>query len=330
MESSAKRLCLFLGIRVARRESFGRGFTLVELLVVVTIIGILIALLLPAVQAAREAARRLQCSNHLKQWGLAMSTYENTHTMYPYGVINPTAAGYGAGTPCPGGTAGCQGEYRRQSFVVALWPFLEQQGLYDRWNFSYCFHGGTNPMLTKVAVPEYYCPSDRHGRQSTGGRSRSNYVLNWGYADYYQTQPSDRKVGPFGPNRQTSAGDITNGLSNTMFMGEVIQAVRDDLIWDQRGDFFNNDRGGAQFMTKYTPNSGIDSMNCTDAPANEPGPCVYVASGLVYVASRSRHGDGVNVVLGDGAVRFIGNSIDTTTWRAISSMTATGPIGQLP
>ena len=308
-----------------------RGFTLVELLVVVTIIGLLILLLLPAVQMAREAARRIQCTNHFKQWGLAMTTYENTYTVFPYGVINPTAAGCGPWYTSPGGVAGGQGEWRRQSFVVSLWSYIEQGNLYDQYDFNYNYYVSKNLAVERVAVPLYYCPSDRRGLWTYSAyyiQSRGNYILNWGYADYYQTKPADRKPGPFGPNRQTAAADITNGLSHTMFLGEVVQAARDDL-WDFRGMFFNNDTGAAQFMTKYTPNSGIDSISCPGSPTNDPGPC-QPASGLVYVSSRSRHGGGVNVAFGDGACRFIADSIDTDTWRAIGSMTSTQPIGALP
>ena len=327
---------LSLGVRVARRagpcgngvscrdfircrHAVRHGFTLVELLVVVTLIAILIALLLPAVQAARESARRLQCTNHLKQWGLAMTSYENTHTFYPFGTIRHTDSSSTATAP-----------FRRQTHAVSLWPYLELQSLYDRYNFNLSFYNAANLPILQVPVPFYHCPSDRPGVWTADlyTRSRGNYVTNWGYADYNQTKPTDRKPGPFGPNRQTSAAEITNGLSNTMLMGEVVQAVKDSLF-DFRGDFFNDDLGAAQFMTYYTPNSGVDSMICTGSPTNEPGPCLTNTS-AVYVSARSRHGGGVNVVLGDGAVRFISNSIDTTTWRAIGSMTATQPIGTVP
>ena len=163
------------------------GFTLVELLVVIAIIGILIALLLPAVQAAREAARRMQCTNHLKQWGLAMQNYESTYKILSY----PNSR--------LGGTSSCSalgGPYRI-SYPPFLWPFVEQQPLYDQYDFNLPFHypygqgpGNGNEPAVMVQVPLYFCPSDRQGMWAPPAdshtRSRGNYVLNWGAADFCQ------------------------------------------------------------------------------------------------------------------------------------------------
>ena len=104
------------------RVSHRRAFTLVELLVVIAIIGILIALLLPAVQAAREAGRRTQCVNHMKQWGLAMLMYHEKYERFPFGSISD--GGTGIGGP------------DRKTFVVALWPYIEQKALHDRYDFD--------------------------------------------------------------------------------------------------------------------------------------------------------------------------------------------------
>ena len=123
-------------------------------------------------------------------------------------------------------------------------------------------------------VPLYYCPSDRVGKWTADSydvRSRGNYVLNWGYCDFYQKQPAGFKVGPFGPNKSWLAAQISDGLSNTMFMGEIIQAVNDS-DWDFRGDIFNADCGAAEFMTLYTPNSGIDTTLCAGANAERAWP----------------------------------------------------------
>jgi prepilin-type N-terminal cleavage/methylation domain-containing protein/prepilin-type processing-associated H-X9-DG protein len=306
-----------------RRKSPG-GFTLVELLVVVTIIGILIALLLPAVQAAREAARRVQCTNNLKQWGLAMANYESANGYFPYGVIYGTA---GPGSISPDGKCGAGGTYYRETFVISLWPYLEGGNLHEAYDFNYTFYSTQNRPITNAPMSLYYCPSDRPGGVWTGDtytRLRGNYVTNWGYCDFSQTVAlpdgaMGSKVGPFAANRHWQAAAITDGLSNTMFVGEVIQAIN-DTDFDFRGDFLNDDLGAAQFMTLYTPNSGIDSMAAYGADPNQPGQSQM--GGPVYVSSRSRHPNGVNAAFGDGSVQFITDAIAVNVWRSLSSIKA--------
>ena len=286
-----------------------KGFTLVELLVVITIIGILIALLLPAVQAAREAARRMQCCNNLKQWGLAMASYESQYAVYPYGIRLAF------------GTAETNNKLRH-TFVPSLWPFMEQLSLYDRYSFSVGFYETANLQLEAVQVPTYFCPTDRQGTWAGdiyGPRSRGNYVVNWGYCDYFQASPVGYKIGPFGPKRQRSVADVRDGLSNTMFMGEVIQSPL-DTDFDFRGDIFNDDMGGAQFMAYYTPNSGVDTLEfCGTTATDQVMPCSTTAS-TYYNTARSKHSGGVNTAFGDGSVQFISNSISSTVWQALGSM----------
>jgi prepilin-type N-terminal cleavage/methylation domain-containing protein/prepilin-type processing-associated H-X9-DG protein len=310
-----------------------RGFTLVELLVVITIIAILIALLLPAVQAAREAARRAQCSNNMKQWALAMANYESANQHFPYGVI------YGSGGPgCVVADGRCgDGAFFRLTFVVALWPHIEANALYDKFDFSYTFYSLQNRPVVTTPVPAYYCPSDRPGGMWKGDiytRLRGNYLADWGYCDFTQTvaKPdgvNPQAIGPFGPpvtiragvvaGRQRRPADITDGLSTTMFLSEVCQALEDDSF-DFRGDVLNDDYGAAQFMTLYTPNSGIDTMPAYSVDPSDPGPSQ--PSSTVYVTARSRHPGGVNVAFGDGTVHFITNNIAMTLWRSLSSMSA--------
>ncbi len=121
-------------------SSRSRGFTLVELLVVIAIIGILIALLLPAVQAAREAAKRMQCMNHLKQWGLALHNYHDAYKTFPQGS-------WGTGN--------------RLAFQVMLLPYLEQGALYEQFDLGLYYGNAPNQALMLESTPVHFCPSSR-------------------------------------------------------------------------------------------------------------------------------------------------------------------------
>jgi prepilin-type N-terminal cleavage/methylation domain-containing protein len=292
------------------------GFTLVELLVVIAIIGILIALLLPAVQAAREAARRSQCTNNLKQWGLGALNYESAVRSLPFGVQYADAAHPAS---------------RRQPFAPALWPFMEQQPLASKYDFNQPFHEAPNIQLLRNAIPFYSCPSDRGGAMwnppSEKGlyvRCRGNYVTNWGNTTFDQRNNSaeDRFLGaPFAANKIFRIADITDGLSNTLLMSETV--VANDDLFDFRGDILNDDGVAGQFMTVNTPNSrSVDRTPC-DA-TNGPAPCLYMdgfhsGEGGGYSAARSKHPGGVNSLKGDGSVTFFSDSIDLAVWRALGS-----------
>jgi prepilin-type N-terminal cleavage/methylation domain-containing protein len=120
-----------------------RAFTLVELLVVIAIIGVLVALLLPAVQAAREAARRIKCANNLKQIGLGLHNYESTYQSLPWG--NAYKSGYVPGSP---------------SWAASILPFIEAQNHYERFNFSITMDQPANAVAVTTSVPTYICPTD--------------------------------------------------------------------------------------------------------------------------------------------------------------------------
>jgi len=201
----------------ARGACLLRGFTLVELLVVIAIIGVLIALLLPAVQAAREAARRSQCVNNLKQWGLALTNYESALGTLPYGCISDD--GINTNTK------------DRKTFVIAIWPYLEQQGLSDIYDPEIPFWEDENRPAVTTQIAMYYCPSDRGPAMWRGDpytRARGNYVVNFGNVNFYQNStiggqtyiPAPFGDFPNGKHKPTALRQITDGVSNTMFMSE--------------------------------------------------------------------------------------------------------------
>ena len=198
-----------------------KGFTLVELLVVIAIIGMLIALLLPAVQAAREAARRMQCTNNLKQWALACHTYHDTQSKLP------SASGHVINSPnCEVG-----GDSDEWSGFVVLLPFIEQLALYehchqDTYNCSYMFYPTDHPMTSQVSA--FVCPSEANREKAARRAMVRNYVMNIG--DYVQTVPMfgfDNKSafygagrGVFGYHSFYNLSAITDGTSNTALFSE--------------------------------------------------------------------------------------------------------------
>lgn len=281
------------------------GFTLVELLAVIAIIGLLMGLLLPAVQSARESARRLSCFNKLKQWGLAMQAHHESQGRLPT-VFRPP----------------------RTSYVPFLWPYIEQMPLYQQYDFGAPFHRTGvvgNEVYSRVQLPLYFCPSDRVGMwqppADSHTRSRGNYVLNWGNDTFAQNTPGFRRS-PFGQNRSTTFAQFRDGLSNTVLMSEVRMAAQDGW-YDFRGDILNDDPACAQFMTRNTPNSSVPDIQTCNGPAdqrNMPAPCVHSGGGGTTVAARSFHPGGVGVVFADGAVRFAADGVSLATWQALSSI----------
>jgi prepilin-type N-terminal cleavage/methylation domain-containing protein/prepilin-type processing-associated H-X9-DG protein len=298
-----------------------RGFTLVELLVVIAIIGVLVALLLPAVQAAREASRRMKCTNNLKQWALAMHMHHDSYGKLPFAKRNNP----------------------RTVWVTKLWPYIEQQNLYSRYDFNQPFHVAPNCIsntfngLIAQPVSIYICPSDRFVSPFHQGdaawRSKGSYVVNWGpYTNPYPTSsPLPSHNAPFGSDKFTSAGtstnfpletrlaEITDGTSSTLLMSEVIIHPQATLR-DRRGDQHNDDNGGSIFQTVNTPNSGIDSITAAIACQNLLPwlPCSPSANG--HIAARSRHPGGVMAAYCDGSVRFVPNNVALAVWRGVSTM----------
>jgi prepilin-type N-terminal cleavage/methylation domain-containing protein/prepilin-type processing-associated H-X9-DG protein len=292
------------------------GFTLIELLVVIAIIGVLAALLLPAVQASREAARRSQCLNHLKQQALAMHSFHEARRSLPPGLHD-----------CCWGT-----------WQVAVLPYLEETALFDLYvNFggasgiTYHVAPNINNVTTK-RIATATCPSSQLGSfaWAGGAMSKHNYVVNYGNtgllnvasAVNYTVAPSLPGVqfqgAPFESRKKIPFGLITDGLSNTLLLSEMIQTESPDV----RGLTWWGDNAG--FSTYLPPNSSqpdamVLASYCQYPFANNP-PCTQISTSLPSMyAARSQHPGGVNVALCDGSATFVSDEIDVTIWRALST-----------
>ncbi len=298
------------------------AFTLVELLVVITIIGILISLLLPAVQAAREAARRTQCNNNLKQLGLAMHNYHTAMGTLPF-----AGSHWGHG-----------------GWVKMTLPYIEQQGIADQWDEKVIYTSQPNLDLCRIQIATHICPSDSHTRSSWGGNAYNmanfNYAVNLGNTSVYRVTPLNGVTflgAPFHYEEAVTTNiDVFNfsyirdGTSNTLMLAEVRQgqANADSTHCDLRGLIWYGHHCG--ITTHEAPNTTVpdyvqngwcpkpDTAEKLGMPcANESGQ--KTGSTPKNLSSRSQHPGGVNVVLCDGSVHFISNSIDLTTWRNLGS-----------
>ncbi len=318
-----------------------RGFTLVELLVVIAIIGILIALLLPAVQAAREAARRSQCTNNLKQIGLALHNYHDTYQAFPPGSLRFIIPGVNSWST------------QHISWEVRILPYLEQQAVYDQVDFeglqSWNYAPGNTLRNTNLAC--YRCPSDYSDARVESSWAPTNYVGCSGSDTGHGYTTSDRR-GMFRDINSTTArpprmADITDGTSNTMAVSECkinepwVCDCTSACDWSQcqlgtdgtvlTGNTSNSQGRGHSWYRAYGGNSWLYN---TVLPPNDrltSNHECYNGSGTGAYGARSRHPGGVNVTLGDASVRFVSETIDINVWRAASTIDgpSSEPIGGL-
>jgi len=319
-----------------RPFSLRRGFTLVELLVVIAIIGVLVALLLPAVQAAREAARRTRCKNNLKQLGLALHNYEGSHRCFPPGVIwNSTTVTFT--TP-------------RLNFHCLLFPYIEQNNVYgiiDLTNFTGSTGGAwftttANIPATTAPMPHLRCPTDNAKRQYVQPTVqilyyRSNYFGVWHGFQTTDVLPASYDRSPtgskafFGANVPIRIADITDGTSNTVAIAEALGGMSET---DARG-FIWGDQAAFQFLfAELAPNSKLPdrcpnaNQGCRSVANGDPfRPWTAAATGAETCASRSLHAGGVHVLLADGSVRFVSDNINLSTWRSLLTIGSGETIG---
>jgi prepilin-type N-terminal cleavage/methylation domain-containing protein/prepilin-type processing-associated H-X9-DG protein len=329
----------------------GRAFTLVELLVVIAIIGVLVALLLPAVQAAREAARRSQCSNHLKQLGLALHNYHDTYKTFP-----PMSSGTNnADTAWPSGS--WKSNLERHSTFFFLLPFMEQKPLYDQIQAGppeggmagfvpQGPHGLQNYSLYRVKIPAYLCPSDTMADR--GGWVADQAAISYAASLGDSTIGADGTWNPsfvgssltrgaFGHRVGNTMADIRDGTSNTLAFSENTTyspnahgKIHGHYVIVSSGTFRANPsicmaaRGPNGRLVGTLPGSHHRDgeawasgypMICgftSILPPNAPSCAVGAGEWQEGIFSAdSYHPGGVNATMMDGSVRFVSDTINT-------------------
>jgi prepilin-type N-terminal cleavage/methylation domain-containing protein len=310
-----------------------RGFTLVELLVVIAIIGILVALLLPAIQAAREAARRMSCSNNLKQIGMALHNYHDTYGSFPPGAIHPRGV-----------------TSKSWSIHARLLPFLEQENLQDLvdWSLPY----GSQGEVTQTRIATFFCPSDPGDRERPDG-AITHYPLTYGVnmGTWFVFNPNNQSGGNglVYPNSKTSFRDVIDGTSTTLAFAEVkawTPYLRDggtpgasnaamptiDSVSALGGNFKTNS-GHTEWVDGRVHQTGFTGTFVPNTPVpHAVGGEIYdvdfnssregnTTNQITYgaVTSRSYHPGGVQVALTDGSARFVSEDIDIATWHALTT-----------
>jgi prepilin-type N-terminal cleavage/methylation domain-containing protein len=312
------------------------GFTLIELLVVIAIIAVLIGLLLPAVQSAREAARRAQCVNNLKQVGLALHNYMTTNGAFPPVVVLPRDR-----TTQP------------WSGLTRLLPYIEQGTLYNAINWGRDYEFTTNATLAGTRVAAFLCPSEVNDRERvtpTLVYYPNNYCFNQGTWFIYDPPTDSAGDGAYVPNRAFSPAAITDGLSNTLAMSEA-KAYQPNY-WDTRnpsvlnvappndpaalmtylgGTFDSNghtewvegDVHEVGFTTTFTPNTRLTTTVAgqlvdIDLTSMRDGESTTLPT-YAAITARSFHPGGVSAMLMDGSVRFVKGTVNLKVWRSLGT-----------
>lgn len=324
------------------------GFTLVELLVVIAIIGVLVALLLPAVQAAREAARRMSCGNNIKQIVLASHNYMDTMQCMPPAVCLSASGG---------------GAWSAQARIL---PYLEQANLQNiidfRYNYSDLANAPQHAQVTKLKIPVYICPSEIKAIPRVGASQTHfpiSYGINYGTWLVHDAASGSTGNGAFVVNARLSEGGFTDGLSNTLAIAEVkayqpklqnssnpgmmgapipatpaaVVAYGGTFGTTGHTEWVDGKVHETGITTTFTPNTRAEYNNggvSTDVDFISKGESLAnTVPTFAAVTSRSYHPAVVVTGLMDGSVRTVSNSVSLVIWRAVGSRDG-GEVEQLP
>ncbi len=296
-----------------------KGFTLIELLVVIAIIAILIALLLPAVQQAREAARRSTCKNNLKQMGLALHNYHETHGIFPNDIWTNDPGGSNPGA-------------RNYTWITMLLPFMDQATVYNQINFSAPMLGqtGSQGPIQATKIPVLHCPSDQdHDPSARDGFATTNYAGSQGF-DWWR-RPNQIHTGVFTLQSKVRIRDITDGTTNTIAVGEVAQNGHAAGGRSGGAGRVRDGGGEAVYRMAFVAHTHLVVMNAAgynlllpDGTSTGEGGEFYKTApyswGPVYIAAHginsewpgpgSVHVGGAHFMMSDGSVRFISENLD--------------------
>jgi prepilin-type N-terminal cleavage/methylation domain-containing protein/prepilin-type processing-associated H-X9-DG protein len=325
-----------------RARNHAAGFTLIELLVVIAIIGILIGLLLPAVQKVREAANRIKCTNNMKQLALALHNYHSANDCLPPGVKTngtgpcPTDDTQGHGYGHPGAKSA---SYYGPPWTVTILPFLEEDARYQSFNtatgsfFGLYPNGGgsgcSEQANQRVRNRKFECPTDPNSNDTT---ANCNYmgIMGGGTGDadpgvcYTWASRDGSANGVLFNNSNVRLTDIIDGTSNTFLIGES----KYQQVW---GLGYGNSFGGT-WASGWYPSGGPLNQNLAVCINGINSSTVDPASGAatheIYTNTfGSRHNGGCQFALADGSVQFVSQNIDISTFRSLGQRSDGLPVG---